>query len=72
MDSFEPWIARIEGKMTEAVFDQIYKEIPGEWYSFETDALERMLEQLLRRRKLVRELVVSARKSAAQPFPNWK
>ena len=58
--------------MTEAVFDEIYKEIPAEWYSFETDALERMLEQLLRRRKLVRELVVSAWKSSAQPFPNWK
>ncbi|MDR3720809.1 MAG: hypothetical protein P4L00_04370 [Candidatus Acidoferrales bacterium] len=72
MESFEPWLGRIEGKMTEAVFDEIYKEIPGEWYGFETDALERMLEQLLRRRKLVRELVVSAWKSSAQPFANWK
>ena len=72
MESFEPWLARIEEKMTEAVLDEIYKEIPGEWYSFETEALERMLEQLLRRRKLVRELVVSAWKSSAQPFPNWK
>jgi len=72
MEAFEPWIARIEGKMTEAVFDEVYKEIPGEWYGFDTDALERMLEQLLRRRKRVRELVISAWKSSAQPFPNWK
>ena len=72
IDAFEPWLARIEGKMTEAVFDEIYKEIPGEWYGFETEALERMLEHLLRRRKLVRELVVSAWKSSAQPFLNWK
>lgn len=72
MDSFEPWLARIESKMTEVVFDEIYKEIPGEWYSYETEPLERMLEQLLRRRRLVRELVVSAWKSTAQPFPNWK
>ena len=72
IQDFEPWLARIEGKMTEAVFDEIYKEIPGEWYGFETEALERMLEHLLRRRKLVRELVVSAWKSSAQPFPNWK
>jgi hypothetical protein len=72
MQAFEPWLSRIEGKMTEAVFDEVYKEIPGEWYGFETEALERMLEQLLRRRKLVRELVVSAWKSSAQPFPNWK
>jgi hypothetical protein len=72
IESFEPWLARIEGKMDEAVFDEIYKEIPGEWYAFETEALERMLEQLLRRRKLTRELVFSAWKSTAQPFPNWK
>ena len=72
LQAFEPWLARIEGKMTEAVFDEIYKEIPGEWYGFETEALERMLEQLLRRRKLVRELIVSAWKSSAQPFFNWK
>jgi hypothetical protein len=72
LQAFEPWLARIEGKMTEAVFDEVYKEIPGEWYGFETEALERMLEQLLRRRKLVRELIVSAWKSSAQPFFNWK
>ncbi len=72
IESFEPWLARVETRMTEEVFDEVYKEIPGEWYGFETDALEKMLEQLLRRRKLVRELIVSAWKSAAQPFPNWK
>jgi hypothetical protein len=72
IESFEPWLARIEEKMTEEVFDEIYKEIPAEWYGFETDALEKMLEHLLRRRKLVRELVVSAWRSSAQPFTNWK
>lgn len=72
LDSFGPWLARIEGKMTEAVFDDILKEIPGEWYGFETGAIEQMLEQLLRRRKLVPQLVSSAWKSSAQPFPNWK
>jgi hypothetical protein len=72
VDSFEPWLARVETKLTEDVFDEIYKEIPTEWYNSETDALEQMLEQLLRRRKLVRELIVSAWKSSAQPFPNWK
>jgi hypothetical protein len=72
IESFEPWLARIESKMTEQVFDDVYKEIPGDWYGFDTDALEKMLERLLRRRTLVRELIVSAWKSSAQPFPNWK
>jgi len=74
IESFEPWLRRIENetKMTEDVLDEIYREIPPEWYDFRPDPLEQMLEQLLRRRKLVRELVISAWKSSAQPFPNWK
>jgi hypothetical protein len=72
IESFEPWLTRIETKITEETLDEISKEIPGEWYNFESETLERMLEQLLRRRKLVRELIVSAWKSSRQPFPNWK
>jgi hypothetical protein len=72
LESFEPWLARIEGKMTEQLFDEILKEIPGEWYGFDTDALEQMLEHLLRRRKIVPQLVSLAWKSPAQPFPNWR
>ncbi|MGH9714595.1 MAG: HipA family kinase [Candidatus Acidiferrales bacterium] len=72
IESFEPWLARVEEKMTESLVEGIYSEIPPEWYDFEPDALEKMLEQLLRRRKLVRDLIVGAWKSTAQPFPNWK
>jgi hypothetical protein len=72
IESFEPWLTRIETKITAEVMDEIAKEIPGEWYNFESETLEKMLEQLLRRRKLVRELIVSAWKSSRQPFPNWK
>lgn len=72
IESFEPWLARIESKITETVLDEIYSEIPPEWMGFDHDALEKMLEHLLRRRKLVRELIVSAWKSSAQPFPNWE
>jgi hypothetical protein len=71
MDSFEAWIARVE-RIEETALEKIYGEIPPEWYDCDADALERMLEQLLRRRNLVRELIVSAWKSSAQPFPNWK
>ena len=71
MDSFEAWIARVE-RIEETALEEIYAQIPPEWYDCDSDALERMLEQLLRRRKLVRELIVSAWKSSAQPFPNWK
>jgi hypothetical protein len=72
LESFEPWLGRVELKITEAVLDEIQKEIPGEWYGFDFEALEQMLEHLLRRRKLVRELLIAAWKSSMQPFPNWK
>jgi hypothetical protein len=71
MDSFEAWIARVE-RIEESALEDIYGQIPPEWYDCDADALEKMLEQLLRRRKLVRELIVSAWKSSARPFPNWK
>lgn len=72
IESFEPWLTRVETKITEAILDDIASEIPPEWYNFDPDPLEKMLAQLLRRRTLVRELIVSAWKSSAQPFPNWK
>jgi hypothetical protein len=72
IESFEPWLARVEERMTELLVEEIYSEIPPEWYEFDPDALEKMLEHLLRRRKLVRELIVAAWKSSAQPFPNWR
>jgi hypothetical protein len=68
---FGAWINRLE-KITESVVEEIYNEIPPEWYALDSDAIEKMLEQLLRRRRLVRDLIVSAWKSSAQPFPNWK
>jgi hypothetical protein len=72
IEAFEPWIARIETKMTEAVLAEIAGEIPPEWYGSEMKALERMLEQLARRRKRVGDLIMSAWKSSVEPFPNWK
>ena len=71
MESFEPWLDRLERSMTESVLDEIASEIPPEWYNFETDALYQLLEQLYRRRKRVPELLLDAKKSYRQPFPNW-
>jgi len=71
IESFEPWLSRVETKIAEAAVEEAASEIPPEWYDFDPEPLEKMLEHLLRRRKLVRDLIVSARKSTAQPFPNW-
>jgi len=69
--SFEAWFERLE-KIDGSVLDEIVKEVPPEWYDGEQDALYRLLEELLRRRKRVRDLIRDARKSYRQPFVNWK
>ncbi|MGH9638961.1 MAG: HipA family kinase [Candidatus Acidiferrales bacterium] len=72
IDSFEPWLTRAETRMDESVLGEIAGDIPPEWYGFDSDALERMLAELLRRRRRVRDLIVEAWKCSARPFPNWK
>jgi hypothetical protein len=71
MESFVPWLERVEKRITERVLDEISREIPPAWYADDYDALLRLLEQLYRRRMRVRELIVDAKKSNRQPFPNW-
>src|SRR3990170_1350755 len=72
MDSFEPWLGRVEQRMSPQVLGEIAEEIPPEWYNHELDKLGELLAQLEQRRAGVRELILQARNSGRQPFPNWK
>jgi hypothetical protein len=72
MESFEPWLDRLENQITERVLGEEAAQIPPEWYDGDWSALERLLERLHSRRKRVRELILSARDSGREPFPNWK
>jgi hypothetical protein len=72
MEAFEPWLARLEKQMTERVLGEEAAQIPPEWYGGDWNELERLLERLYRRRERVRELILSARNSGREPFPNWK
>ena len=68
-DSFEPWITRIEEMAADTLW-AIADQVPTEWYG-DPAALESLVEQLLKRRCRVRELVTAFRESARTPFPNW-
>lgn len=70
-DAFEPWLGRVEN-FPDAALEESASEIPPDWYAADPEALDRLLAQLARRRALVRDLIVSAWKSSAQPFPHWK
>ena len=70
--SFEKWLERLEKGMNERVLDDIASQIPPQWYNFDQDALYQLLERLLARRRRVRDLIVAAKDTYRQPFPNWK
>jgi len=69
--SFEPWLTRLETLSPDAL-DEAAAGVPFEWYNHDTDAMHRLLEQLDRRRKRLRELVTAAMNSSRQPFPYWR
>ena len=72
MKDFEPWLHRLETQMSERVLGEEAAQIPPEWYAGDWDALEKLLERLCARRRRVGELLVAARNSGREPFPNWK
>jgi hypothetical protein len=53
MESFSPWLERLENSITERLLEKIRSEIPSEWYEDDYDAVTRLLEQLYRRRTQV-------------------
>ena len=71
MESFAPWLERLESGMTERALDEASREIPPAWYEDDYDALLRLLEQLHSRRSRVPELILEAKRTNRQPFPNW-
>lgn len=71
MADFEPWLERVV-HFPEEVIDRAARQIPPEWVDGEEEQLEKMLEQLLRRRKRVPHLINDCRQARTSPFPNWQ
>jgi hypothetical protein len=72
MESFAPWLERLEKQISERALAEVAEEIPPAWYEDDYDALLRLLEQMHRRKARVAELLLSAKNSNRQPFPYWK
>lgn len=66
---FAPWLERIE-EFPAAKLQEVADEIPYEWYGDRSE-LERLLELLLERRRIVRKFIENFRTSSRNPFPNW-
>jgi hypothetical protein len=69
-ESFEPWLTRIENYSPE-VIREIAGEIPPEWVENNWEALEKLVQTIIDRRALVRDLITAFRVSSRQPFPQW-
>jgi hypothetical protein len=69
-DSFEPWISTMEQMEGQRLWE-IAETVPPEWYEGDLNVLEGLVEQLLRRKTRVRDLITEFRESSRQPFPNW-
>jgi HipA-like protein len=70
-EAFEPWMERINRNITESVLHQLVGEIPPEWYGDDLDSVQRLAEQLLKRKSRVAELIYSAKTTTRRPFVNW-
>jgi hypothetical protein len=71
MESFEPWLDRLENDLSPDVLLAEAAKVPSEWYAGDDSSWNHLLERLDARRTRVRELIWSARTTAPEVFPNW-
>lgn len=71
LDSFQPWLAMVENFPVEVV-DAAWKGVPPQWFDKDEGELEATLDQLLKRRSRVAELLVETQRQRGTAFPNWR
>lgn len=69
-ESFDPVLSRIESFDSQMLWE-IALEIPSDWYQGDVEGMTRLVETLLNRRGLVRDLITALRTSMRNPFPQW-
>ncbi len=70
-ESFQPWLDMVEHFPVE-VIDSAWKEIPRDWLEQDEEALEQLLESLLKRRSRVAVLIQDVQKKRSSAFANWR
>lgn len=69
-ESFDPWLSRIES-VDENMLWSAVACTPPQWYEHDLGALETLVQELVRRRGKIRELLENFRDSERRPFPYW-
>ncbi len=70
-ESFEPWLTRMEEFCPEVLW-RLAQATPKEWHGADANELEQLVERLLARRSLLREMIAQVQRSSDSPFPNWR
>lgn len=70
-DAFEPALTKAEDADSIDIW-RCADPIPPEWYDYDINALEQVVETLYKRRTKIRELIEAFRNSSRNPFPNWR
>lgn len=70
-DDLEPWLTQIL-YFPEEVIDGAFKRVPRQWLTGEEEAFEKLLEQLLKRRSRVPDLIEDCRRARPDLFPHWR
>jgi hypothetical protein len=71
IESFEPWLQRLESKIDKQWLEQVADEIPREWCPQDANMLPVLIDKLERRRTSVGELLRSACAASPKHFRNW-
>jgi hypothetical protein len=69
-ESFGPWLSRVEMLNNDLIW-KIAGEIPPSWYGNSWNELQGLVERLIERKTMVRELILAFRESPRRPFPEW-
>ena len=70
-ESFEPALTRAE-QFDMSDLSRFAAQIPEEWYEYDVNGINRLMERLYHRRSMIRNLITDFRKSNRNPFPNWR
>lgn len=70
-DQFQPWLDRVM-YFPEEVVDDALKQIPPEWLDGDEAALEKLLRELMSRRKRLPLLIRDSQRGRTNPFPDWQ
>ena len=69
-ESFEPWLTRLETMPADVIWTAA-NQVPPEWYGGDLGVMETLVEELLARRRRIRDLIEEFGNSERRPFPKW-